>query len=87
MSSIRPVVSILDPNFRYIPASQTDVSKTFERIRMEMGISNPVPRHVPAMFSSVADVSDEDLAFAAAQLRQDYEEYGDPWYPRKKGGI
>jgi hypothetical protein len=27
--------SILDPSFRYTPSYQTDVRKTFERIRME----------------------------------------------------
>ena len=27
--------SILDPSFRYTPSFQTDVRKTFERIRME----------------------------------------------------
>lgn len=87
MSSIRPVVSVLDPNFRYIPAAQTDISKTFERVRKEMGISPPAFPHVPVMFSSVNNVSDEDLAYAASQLRQDYEEHGDPWYPRQKGGV
>jgi hypothetical protein len=27
--------SILDPSFRYTPSSETDVRKTFERIRRE----------------------------------------------------
>lgn len=87
MSSIRPVTNILDPNFEYVPASQTDISKTFARVRKEMGIVPAKYPHVPVMFSGVVDVSDEDLQYAAAQLRQDYEEYGDPWYPRQKGGI
>jgi hypothetical protein len=28
--------SILDPSFRYIPSSQTDVRKTFARVRREL---------------------------------------------------
>jgi len=87
MSSIRPVVSILDPNFQYTRAAQTDISKTFERVRWQMALEHTKATKVPVMFSSVENVSDEDLAYAAAQLRQDYEEHGDPWYPRQKGGI
>jgi hypothetical protein len=28
--------SILDPTFRYVPSTQTDLRKTFSRIRREM---------------------------------------------------
>jgi len=28
--------SILDPSFRYIPSTQTDVRKTFARVRREL---------------------------------------------------
>lgn len=28
--------SILDPTFRYVPASKTDLKKTFARVRREM---------------------------------------------------
>lgn len=28
--------SILDPTFRYVPAAQTDIRKTFARVRREM---------------------------------------------------
>lgn len=87
MSSIRPAKSILDPSFRYVRAAQTDISKTFERARWEMAISNTKAREVPAMFASIANVPDDELSAAADQLRADYEEYGDPWYPRQKGGI
>jgi len=27
---------LLDPRFKYVPAAQTDVAKTFDRIRREM---------------------------------------------------
>lgn len=77
--------SILDPSFKYIPASQTDISKTFERVRAEMAINNAMAR--PVMFASIANVPDEELQEAAELLRQDYQEYGDPWYPRQKGVI
>lgn len=87
MSTIKPVVSILDPSFRYVPASQTDISKTFDRVRWQMAISNTKARQVPVMYNSVPNVPEEELAACADQLRADYEEYGDPWYPRQKGGI
>jgi len=29
--------SILDPDFRYVPSFETDVRKTFERVRRELG--------------------------------------------------
>lgn len=87
MSTIKPTVSILDPSFRYVPAAQTDITKTFERARMEMRISSFNTRPIPVMYSSVPDVPGEELAQCAELLRQDYEEYGDPWYPRQKGGI
>lgn len=29
--------SLLDPAFVYVPASQTDIRRTFERVRREMG--------------------------------------------------
>lgn len=28
--------SILDPTFRYVPSAQTDIRKTFARVRREM---------------------------------------------------
>jgi hypothetical protein len=28
--------SILDPSFRYVPSTETDIRKTFSRIRREM---------------------------------------------------
>ena len=28
--------SLLDPTFRYVPSSQTDIRKTFARVRREM---------------------------------------------------
>jgi hypothetical protein len=33
--------SILDPTFRYTPSVQTDVRKTFARIRRELGAQEP----------------------------------------------
>jgi hypothetical protein len=30
------VKSLLDPTFRYVPSSQTDIRKTFARVRREM---------------------------------------------------
>lgn len=33
-------LDIFDPNFKYIPSSKTDISKTFARIRKELKISD-----------------------------------------------
>jgi hypothetical protein len=33
--------SILDPTFRYIPSVQTDIRKTFARIRREQRMAEP----------------------------------------------
>lgn len=35
MSDLLDVKSILDPSFRYTPSYETDVKKTFDRIRRE----------------------------------------------------
>jgi hypothetical protein len=32
----KPTRSILDPSFNYVPSTQTDLRKTFSRIRREM---------------------------------------------------
>jgi hypothetical protein len=32
--------SILDPTFRYVPSTQTDIRKTFARVRREMAKTN-----------------------------------------------
>ena len=36
--------TILDPAFRYVPSRDTDIRKTFERIRRERGAAARVPR-------------------------------------------
>ncbi len=33
--------SILDPNFRYVPSVETDLRKTFARIRRELRAGTP----------------------------------------------
>ena len=38
--------SILDPSFRYVPSSATDLRKTFARVRREMR-KTETPRDVP----------------------------------------
>ena len=35
--------SILDPSFRYVPSSATDLRKTFARVRREMRKPPPPP--------------------------------------------
>jgi hypothetical protein len=39
--------SILDRSFRYVPSVQTDVRKTFERIRKEREAAQQPPAVVP----------------------------------------
>ena len=33
--------SLLDPTFRYVPSTQTDIRKTFARVRREMRQRSP----------------------------------------------
>jgi len=35
--------SILDPTFKYVQSSKTDIRKTFERIKKEQTKNKPVP--------------------------------------------
>ena len=35
--------SILDPSFRYVPSAETDIRKTFNRVRRELAKSKPSP--------------------------------------------
>lgn len=47
--------SILDPSFRYVPSAETDIRKTFNRVRRELAKTRPAstpartasPRVVP----------------------------------------
>jgi hypothetical protein len=44
----RPPKSLLDPSFRYVSASNTNIAKTFARIRREMKAETPKPPEPPA---------------------------------------
>jgi hypothetical protein len=48
--------SILEPSFKYRPSSQTDVRKTFERIRREQAEERR--RQAPAAASATVKVLD-----------------------------
>ena len=39
--------SLLDPTFRYVPSSQTDIRKTFARVRREMRQRPRAPEGLP----------------------------------------
>jgi hypothetical protein len=42
--------SILDPKFKYVPSNNTDLKKTFARVRREMRLPEPAkpdPKIVP----------------------------------------
>ncbi len=39
--------SILDPSFRYVPSTATDLRKTFARVRREMRNTAPEPPASP----------------------------------------
>ena len=42
-----PAKSLLDPAFRYVPSHETDIRKTFERIRRELETGeHPAPATV-----------------------------------------
>ena len=44
---MKPPKSILDPTFVYVPEAQTDVRKTFARIRREQKAQAEQPKVVP----------------------------------------
>jgi hypothetical protein len=41
------VKSLLDPTFRYVPSNQTDIRKTFARVRREMRQRGRAPENLP----------------------------------------
>jgi len=41
------VKSLLDPTFRYVPSAQTDIRKTFARVRREMRQRTRGPETLP----------------------------------------
>jgi hypothetical protein len=41
------VKSLLDPTFRYVPSTQTDIRKTFARVRKEMRQRTRDPEGLP----------------------------------------
>ena len=45
--------SILDPTFRYVPSVQTDVRKTFARIRRELRAGDAKTGHEPPTAGNV----------------------------------
>jgi hypothetical protein len=61
--------SILDPSFRYTPSVETDVRKTFARIRCELrtqGVKGPKPAET-AGHSNVLALSRRDPLPASAR--------------------
>ena len=43
-NGVKPRVPITDPAFVYVPASHTDIRKTFERVRQEQKPRTPLKR-------------------------------------------
>ena len=49
--------SILDPSFRYTPSTQTDIRKTFARVRREQRLAAQAPPSGPQLPSRVLPIS------------------------------
>ncbi|MEO8739996.1 MAG: hypothetical protein ABI537_09870 [Casimicrobiaceae bacterium] len=47
--------SLLDPSFRYVPSQQTDLRKTFARVRQEQFAENRGPVRAPASNDAKVD--------------------------------
>lgn len=64
--------SILDPNFHYVPSTQTDIRKTFARVRRELAkakakaTQDELPAPLPA--AKVAVVDGSQLGAVVAML-------------------
>jgi hypothetical protein len=43
---MKPTHSILDPAFRYVPAAESDIRKTFDRIKWQMARAGKQPRRI-----------------------------------------
>jgi hypothetical protein len=47
--------SILDPSFKYVPAAQTDIRRTFAKARAELALRQP-PAEEPRALLGAADL-------------------------------
>jgi hypothetical protein len=54
--------SILDPSFHYVPSAQTDLRKTFSRIRRELARAKAPPRESAGVPGRVVSISRKEFA-------------------------
>ena len=43
---MKPKTSILNPAFKYVPSGQTDLRKTFNRVRRDLAAAQPAASNV-----------------------------------------